>query len=83
VRPLKVETEALMGRFDQKVFASMVVNRDWAVTRAPVVLVSRVPPGLSFRVLLAEAAGYRIVWGHAFPPCFLPRYELPRYELPW
>ena len=49
--------EALMGRFDQKVFASMVVNRDWAVTRAPGVLVSRLPPELSFRVLLAGAAG--------------------------
>jgi hypothetical protein len=49
--------EALMGRFDQKVFASMVVNRDWAVTRAPGVLVSRLQPELSFRVLLAGAGG--------------------------
>jgi hypothetical protein len=49
--------EVLMGRFDQKVFASMVVNRDWAVTRAPGVLVSRLPPELSFRVLLAGTAG--------------------------
>jgi hypothetical protein len=47
------------GGFDLPSFVSMVVNRDWAVSNGPAVLISRLPAGLSFRPLCERARGLR------------------------
>lgn len=52
--PFRIAREIMLrrsGRIDLPAFASMVVNRDWAVSSAPVTM-SKLPDGISFRPLI-------------------------------